>query len=140
MKEREKLRPVEPGHLDGFYVSCTYCPEQEFTMDARGTNQFLSGVPGCFWSFPMNWRNLYIEAIVKEIRPLWSRPGGYRKEVNTLALKGTLQRKQIQPSPGLRKQRKESAADKAQKLMLTWLVNYPGIFEQVENTFPLPIL
>ena len=29
--------------------------------------------------------------------------------------------------------KKESAADKAQKLMLTWLVNYPGIFEQVEK-------
>ena len=30
-------------------------------------------------------------------------------------------------------QKKESAADKAQKLMLTWLVTYPGIFDTVEQ-------
>ena len=29
--------------------------------------------------------------------------------------------------------KKESAAEKAQKLMLTWLVTYPGIFDTVEK-------
>ena len=32
--------------------------------------------------------------------------------------------------------RKRSAADKSQKLMLTWLVTYPAIFDTVRNIFP----
>ena len=33
----------------------------------------------------------------------------------------------------LQEKKKENAADKAQKLMLTWLVTYPGIFDTVEK-------
>ena len=79
-------------------------------------------------------RNLYIEAIVKEYRRYGISVEDLRKRVNTLALKGTPAEKRIQPkSGGSPMRKKESAADKSQKLMLTWLVNYPGIFEQVEK-------
>ena len=57
-----------------------------------------------------------------------------RKRVNTLALKGTPAEKRIQPkSGGSPMRKKESAADKSQKLMLTWLVTYPAIFDTVEK-------
>ena len=79
-------------------------------------------------------RNLYIEAIVKEYGRYGVGTEDIRKRVNTLALKGTPAEKRIQPKSGTPEtKKKESAADKAQKLMLTWLVNYPGIFEQVEK-------
>ena len=79
-------------------------------------------------------RNLYIEAIVKEYRRYGISVEDLRKRVNTLALKGTPAEKRIQPkSGGSPMRKKESAADKSQKLMLTWLVTYPGIFDTVEK-------
>ena len=79
-------------------------------------------------------RNLYIEAIVKEYRRYGISVENLRKRVNTLAMKGTPAEKRIQPKSGdpVSKKR-ESGADKSQKLMLTWLVTYPGIFETVEK-------
>ena len=79
-------------------------------------------------------RNLYIEAIVKEYRRYGISVENLRKRVNSLAMKGTPAEKRIQPKsgdPAVRK--KESAGEKSQKLMLTWLVTYPGIFETVEK-------
>ena len=91
----------------------------------------------------MNWRrNLYIEAIVKEYGRYGVGTEDIRKRVNTLALKGTPAEKRIQPKSGTPEtKKKESAADKAQKLMLTWLVTYPGIFDTGGKiSFPRPIL
>ena len=79
-------------------------------------------------------RGLYIEAIVKEYRKYGISADNLRKRVNTLAMKGTPAEKRIQPKsgdPAVRK--KEKAGDKSQKLMLTWLVTYPGIFETAEK-------
>ena len=79
-------------------------------------------------------RGLYIEAIVKEYRKYGISADNLRKRVNTLAMKGTPAEKRIQPKSGdpvVRK--KEKAGDKSQKLMLTWLVTYPGIFETAEK-------
>lgn len=79
-------------------------------------------------------RGLYIEAIVKEYRKYGISADNLRKRVNTLAMKGTPAEKRIQPKsgdPAARK--KEKAGDKSQKLMLTWLVTYPGIFETAEK-------
>ena len=79
-------------------------------------------------------RNLYIEAIVKEYRRYGISVENLRKRVNTLAMKGTPAEKRIQPKSGEPVSKKrESGADKSQKLMLTWLVTYPGIFETVEK-------
>ena len=55
-----------------------------------------------------------------------------RKRVNTLALKGTPAEHRTQPKSGSpEKKKKESASDTSQKLMLTWLVTYPKIFDKV---------
>ena len=79
-------------------------------------------------------RNLYIEAIVKEYRRYGISVENLRKRVNTLAMKGTPAEKRIQPKSGdTVSKKRESGADKSQKLMLTWLVTYPGIFETVEK-------
>lgn len=79
-------------------------------------------------------RNLYIEAIVKEYRRYGISSEDLRKRVNTLAMKGTRAEQRVQPkSTGHETKKRESAGDKAQKLMLTWLVTYPGIFEETEK-------
>ena len=79
-------------------------------------------------------RNLYIEAIVKEYHKYGITTENLRKRVNSLALRGTpAERRTVPKSNEPAGKKKENAADKAQKLMLTWLVTYPGIFETVEK-------
>ena len=110
--------------------------EQDFAMDAPpGQNQFFERCAQMLLELSDELeRNLYIEAIVKEYGRYGVGTEDIRKRVNTLAMKGTPAEKRIQPKSGIPEtKKKESAADKAQKLMLTWLVNYPGIFEQVEK-------
>ena len=110
--------------------------EQDFAMDApQGQNQFFERCAQMLLELSDELeRNLYIEAIVKEYGRYGVGTEDIRKRVNTLAMKGTPAEKRVQPKSGIPEtKKKESAADKAQKLMLTWLVNYPGIFEQVEK-------
>ena len=79
-------------------------------------------------------RNLYIEAIVKEYHKYGITTENLRKRVNSLALRSTpAERRTVPKSSEPAGKKKENAADKAQKLMLTWLVTYPGIFETVEK-------
>ena len=121
--------------MDSFMFR-VHIAEQEFAMDApQGQNQFFERCAEMLLELSDELeRNLYIEAIVKEYGRYGVGTEDIRKRVNTLALKGTPAEKRIQPKSGTSENRKkESAADKAQKLMLTWLVNYPGIFEQVEK-------
>ncbi|RHK23260.1 DNA primase [Ruminococcus sp. AF46-10NS] len=121
--------------MDSFMFR-VHIAEQDFAMDApQGQNQFFERCAEMLLELSDELeRNLYIEAIVKEYGRYGVGTEDIRKRVNTLAMKGTPAEKRIQPKSGtLENRKKESAADKAQKLMLTWLVNYPGIFEQVEK-------
>ena len=121
--------------MDSFMFR-VHIAEQEFAMDApQGQNQFFERCAEMLLELSDELeRNLYIEAIVKEYGRYGVGTEDIRKRVNTLAMKGTPAEKRIQPKSGIPEtKKKESAADKAQKLMLTWLVNYPGIFEQVEK-------
>ena len=76
-------------------------------------------------------RNSYLEAVA----------GKYgiavevlRKQVGQMALSGAGRTESVKPrNTASNKKEKEGGVEKAQKLMLTWLVNYPGIFEQVEK-------
>ena len=100
--------------------------EQDFAMDApQGQNQFFERCAQMLLELSDELeRNLYIEAIVKEYGRYGVGTEDIRKRVNTLAMKGTPAEKRIQPKSGIPEtKKKESAADKAQKLMLTWLVN-----------------
>ena len=121
--------------MDSFMFR-VHIAEQDFAMDVpQGQNQFFERCAEMLLELSDELeRNLYIEAIVKEYGRYGVGTEDIRKRVNTLAMKGTPAEKRIQPKSGtLENRKKESAADKAQKLMLTWLVNYPGIFEQVEK-------
>ena len=121
--------------MDSFMFR-VHIAEQDFAMDApQGQNQFFERCAEMLLELSDELeRNLYIEAIVKEYGRYGVGTEDIRKRVNTLAMKGTPAEKRIQPKSGIPEtKKKESAADKAQKLMLTWLVNYPGIFEQVEK-------
>ena len=110
--------------------------EQEFPMEEpQGQNRFFEQCAQMLLELSDELeRNLYMEAIAREYRRFGVSPEDIRKRVNTLAIRGTPAEKRIQPRSGSPEQKKkESAADKAQKLMLTWLVTYPGIFDQVEK-------
>ena len=121
--------------MDSFMFR-VHIAEQDFPMEEpQGQNRFFEQCAQMLLELSDELeRNLYIEAIAREYRRFGVSPEDIRKRVNTLAIRGTPAEKRIQPRSGSPEQKKkESAADKAQKLMLTWLVTYPGIFDQVEK-------
>lgn len=110
--------------------------EDEFPMsEPQGQNRFFRQCAQMLLELGDGLeRNLYIEAIVKEYGRYGISVDDLRKRVNTLAMKGTPAEKRVQPkSTAAQQPKKESAAQKAQKLLLTWLVTYPGIFDTVEK-------
>ena len=111
--------------------------EKDFPMEEpQGQNRFFERCARLLLELSDELeRNLYIEAIVRQYHRYGISVEDLRKRVNTLAMKGTPieQRQQPKTVEARHAQKKESAADKAQKLMLTWLVTYPGIFDTVEK-------
>ena len=108
--------------------------QKEFTMEEpQGQNRFFERCAQMLLELSDELeRNLYIEAIVKDYRGYGISVEDLRKRVNTLALKGTPAEQRIQPkATGAQPRKRDSASEKAQKLMLTWLVTYPGIFDTV---------
>ena len=109
--------------------------ENEFSMnDPQGQNQFFERCAQMLLELKDELeRNLYIDAVVKIYRGRYGISSeDLRKRVNTLALKGTPAEHRTQPKSGSpEKKTKESASDTSQKLMLTWLVTYPKIFDKV---------
>lgn len=111
--------------------------EGEFSMEEpQGQNGFFERCAQMLLELSDELeRNLYIEAIAREYgRRFGVTPEDLKRRVNQLALKGTPAAQRIRPKTGdPPKKEKESGGQKAQKLMLTWLVTYPGIFETVEK-------
>lgn len=110
--------------------------EREFTMeDPQGQNRFFERCAQMLLELSDELeRNLYIEAIVKDYRSSGITADNLKRRVGALAMKGTPAERRMQPKPvGTQTRKKESASEKAQKLMLTWLVTYPGIFDTVEQ-------
>lgn len=110
--------------------------ETEADMETpQGQNSFFEGCAQMLLELSDELeRNLYIEAIVKDYRRFGISSEDLRKRVNALAMRGTRAEQRTQPKSGSRETKKrESAGDKAQKLMLTWLVTYPGIFGEAEK-------
>ena len=111
--------------------------ESEFPMEEpQGQNRFFERCAEMLLELKDELeRNLYIEAIVKKYRGQYGiSVEDLRKRVNTLALKGAPAERRIQPKKsqeGAPKKKKDSASDQAQKLMLTWIVTYPKIFDKV---------
>ena len=124
------------GQASDSFMFLVSIAESEFPMDEpQGQNRFFERCAELLLELKDELeRNLYIEAIVKKYRGQYGVSAeDLRKRVNTLALKGTPAENRTQPktSGGQNKKKKESASDQAQKLMLTWLVTYPGIFDKV---------
>lgn len=109
--------------------------ENDFSMnEPQGQNQFFEKCAQMLLELKDELeRNLYIDAVVKIYKGRYGISSeDLRKRVNTLAIKGTPAEQRLQPKSGSPdKKKKESASDTSQKLMLTWLVTYPGIFDKV---------
>ena len=121
--------------MDSFMFR-VHMAQREFSMEEpQGQNRFFERCAQMLLELSDELeRNLYIEAIVKDYRNYGISVEDLRKRVNTLALKGTPAEQRVQPKQtGTQQKKKENAGEKAQKLMLTWLVTYPGIFETVEK-------
>ena len=121
--------------MDSFMFR-VHMAQREFSMkEPQGQNRFFERCAQMLLELRDELeRNLYIEAIVKDYRNYGISVEDLRKRVNTLALKGTPAEQRVQlKQTGTQQKKKENAGEKAQKLMLTWLVTYPGIFETVEK-------
>ena len=122
--------------MDSFMFR-VHMAEREFPMEEpQGQNRFFERCAQMLLELSDELeRNLYIEAIVKDYRNSGISVENLKKRVGALAMKGTPAEQRIQPKPvgAGQQKKKESAAEKAQKLMLTWLVTYPGIFDTVEK-------
>ena len=121
--------------MDSFMFR-VHMAQREFSMkEPQGQNRFFERCAQMLLELSDELeRNLYIEAIVKDYRNYGISVEDLRKRVNTLALKGMPAEQRVQPKQtGTQQKKKENAGEKAQKLMLTWLVTYPGIFETVEK-------
>lgn len=76
-------------------------------------------------------RNNYIHAVAEKYHIA---PEDLRKNVNRLAMKGAGIAEPIRPKSGMnRPKEKQSGYDMSQKLMLTWMVSYPNIYEQIRR-------
>ena len=118
----------------GSFMFRIHMAQKEFTMEEpQGQNRFFERCAQMLLELSDELeRNLYIEAIVKDYRGYGISVEDLRKRVNTLALKGTPAEQRVQPkTTGAQPKKRDSASEKAQKLMLTWLVTYPGIFDTV---------
>ena len=100
--------------------------------DPQGKTEFFRQVAVMLLEFPEELeRSNYIDAISRRYRIA---PEELRKAVASQAMRGTAAEKRVVPKPIRKeKEKRESGVQKAQKLMLTWLVNEPGIYKVVKK-------
>ena len=107
--------------------------EREYDLaDPQGKTDFFRAVAARLLEFADALeRDNYIEAIAQKYRVPKER---LHKTVNSLAMTGAgMPKRQEIRSPAARKKEDgENAREKAQKLMLAWMVNQPGIFGQAK--------
>lgn len=107
--------------------------EREFDLeDPQGKTDFYRAVAQRLLEFTQDLeRENYIAAIARRYQVEKQQ---LHKLVNNLALTGAgIPARQEVRGPNKRKEEGESAREKAQKLMLTWLVNKPEIFAEVSS-------
>lgn len=126
-KFEERLEQAQNSFM--FQISVL---QKDYDMkDPQGKTDFFHRVAEMLLEFPDELeRSNYIEVIARNYRIL---PDELKKLVARLAMNGTAAEKRIKPKSGHNQEKvaKESGGEKAQKLMLTWLVTYPGIFDTV---------
>lgn len=101
--------------------------EDQFNMaDPQGKTAFQNEIASRLLHFPDELeRSNYMEAVCRKYRISFE---DMRKKVNKLALKGTPAQDYVKPESGIKRKEEESGIEKAQRLMLTWLVSYPDTF------------
>ena len=108
--------------------------EGEFPMEEpQGQNRFFERCAEMLLELKDELeRNLYIDAIVKTYGGRFGVSAeDLRRRVNTLAMKGTPAEQRTKPRTGsAEKKKKDPASARAQKLMLTWMVTYPQVFDK----------
>lgn len=107
--------------------------ERSYDMtDPQGKTDFFREVARRLLEFPEELeRKNYMESIARKYQVAYE---DLRRMVNQMAMKGTVT-EQVQPKSSVvsGKSKKENAGEKAQKLMLTWLTSYPGMFEAISG-------
>jgi len=106
--------------------------ESQYDMsDPQGKTEFLHEIAGRLLEFEDELeRNNYMEAVARNYGAPFEM---MRKLVNKLALKNVGKTEITRPKSGIIRQEKENGYELSQKLMLTWLVTYPKIFEAIED-------
>lgn len=129
----KRLEAAEDSFLFRVHVA-----EKEFDMNSpQGQNRFFERCAELLLGLSDELeRNLYIEAITKEYRRTGITADDLRRRTGTLAMKGTHVEIPVAPRNTYEqktKAKKTDASQMAQKLLLTWLVNYPQIFEETKK-------
>lgn len=125
---QERLDQAENGFL--FRVREA---ERDYNLrDPQGKTEFFRQVAGMLLEFPEELeRSNYIDAISRRYR---ISPAELKKAVTSQAMRGTAAEKRTAPKVVKRTaEKKESGVQKAQKLMLTWLVNDPKAYRVVKK-------
>lgn len=105
--------------------------EGQYDMtDPQSKTRFQHEIAGKLLNFPEELeRSNYMEAVSRKYRIRFE---DLQKLVNHLAMKGTPASEYVRPKSGTSGKETESGIDKAQRLMLTWLVSYPDTFRVTE--------
>lgn len=106
--------------------------EQNYDMqDPQGKTDFFHEVATRLLSFEDEIeRNNYIDSVA---RAYGIEGDTLKKLVNKLALKSVGITEVKRPKSGIQNREKENAAEKVQKLMLTWIVTYPQVMPELEQ-------
>ncbi len=128
--------------MDSFMFR-VHMAERRISMDEpQGQNRFFERCAQMLLELSDELeRNLYIEAILKDYRSSGISVENLKKR-SELAMKGTPQSRGFSQNlwEQVKQKKKESAAEKAQKLMLTWLVEIREFLISGKIYFSLQIL
>ena len=126
----ERLQKAEDSFLFRVRIA-----KREYTMeDPQGQNRFFDRIASMLLELSDELeRNLYIETIVKDYRSFGVTAQDLRKRVQAQAMKGTPAEDRVRPRSTEKPVKKEDPGGTSQKLLLTWLITYPGIFSEVEK-------
>lgn len=118
--------------VNGFMFRVRQAEKDYNLRDPQGKTEFFRQVAAMLLEFPEELeRSNYIDAVSRTYQIV---PAELKKAVALQAMKGTAAEKRVVPKTVQRdKERKENGVQKAQKLMLTWLVNQPKTYETVKK-------
>lgn len=135
-KGREEFQKRLDAARDSFLFRVEVA-RRDFDLETpQGQNQYFDRCAALLMELRDDLeRKLYIDAIVREYRGLYNiSADDLSRRVRAMAAKGTpyeFRQKSAELTPP--KRVKDNPSGRAQKLMLTWLVTYPSIFDTVKK-------